>query len=92
VKLPKQIEKAKQRIARLEKSVALEKLKARKADTREKIQYGGLVKKSKMMDYSKDVVLGALIHCYELLEQEPEYVELFGNKGKQAFLENTAVE
>lgn len=84
--LHKTIEKTKQKIARLEKSVALEKLKARKADTREKIQYGGLVKKSKMMDYSKDIVLGALLHCHELLEREPEYIEIFANKGKQEFL------
>ncbi|HAT7074085.1 TPA: conjugal transfer protein TraD, partial [Legionella pneumophila] len=42
----KQIEKEKQNLARCEKSLALEKIKIRKTDTRRKIEFGGLVIKS----------------------------------------------
>ncbi len=48
----KQIEKEKQLIARTEKSLAFEKLKQRRADTRRKIEFGGLVIKAKMDGYS----------------------------------------
>ncbi|HAT8371218.1 TPA: conjugal transfer protein TraD, partial [Legionella pneumophila] len=54
----KQIEKEKQSIARYEKSLAQEKLKKRRVDTRRKIELGGLVIKSGMGQYSKTVVLG----------------------------------
>jgi len=42
----KQIEKEKQELAHWQQSYALEKLKKRKADTRRKIELGGLVVKS----------------------------------------------
>ncbi|MGL6028176.1 MAG: conjugal transfer protein TraD, partial [Legionella sp.] len=47
----KQIKKEKQIIIRCEKSLALEKIKKRRADTRNKIEFGGLVIKSSMNTY-----------------------------------------
>lgn len=41
-----QIIKQQQQVARCEKSLALEKLKKRRADTRRKIEFGGLVIKA----------------------------------------------
>jgi hypothetical protein len=43
-----QIIKQQQQVARCEKSIALEKLQKRRADTRRKIELGGLVIKSGM--------------------------------------------
>ena len=70
----KQIEKEKQLIARSEKSLALEKLKKRKTDTRRKIELGGLVIKAGMDGYNKSVILGALNYCAQLLENEAGYI------------------
>jgi hypothetical protein len=38
--------KAEQKVARLERNLALEKIKTRKAETRQKIELGGLVVKA----------------------------------------------
>ena len=48
-----QIIKQQQQVARSEKSLALEKLKIRRADTRRKIELGGLVIKSGMDGFNK---------------------------------------
>ncbi|KTD48053.1 protein TraD [Legionella rubrilucens] len=52
------IQKQQQAIARCEKSLALEKLKKRRADTRRKIELGGLVIKSGMDGFNKAVIVG----------------------------------
>lgn len=77
----KQIEKEKQNLARCEKSLALEKLKKRKADTRRKIELGGLVIKAGMSEFDKAVVLGALIHAIRLMSQDSDCYKLFENIG-----------
>lgn len=82
----KQIEKEKQNLARGEKSLALEKLKKRKADTRRKIELGGLVIKSGMLGYNKSVILGALAYSLSLIENDNSYATVFEVMGNQLFL------
>lgn len=82
----RQIEKEKQLIARCEKSLALEKLKKRKADTRRKIEFGGLVIKSSMDGYNKTVILGGLVHMVQLIEQDENHLKLFESIGNNLFM------
>lgn len=82
----KQIDKEKQNLARCEKSLALEKLKKRKADTRRKIEFGGLVIKSSMDVYSKAVILGGLIHLIQLIALDENHLKLFESIGTNMFM------
>ena len=86
--LPSKINKQEQLVARLENELAREKLKKRKADTRRKIEFGGLVIKAEMADLPKDVILGALIKAKESLDNEEGAYTLFESAGKQAFLKD----
>ena len=81
-----QIVKQKQYMARCEKSLALEKLKKRRADTRRKIELGGLVIKSGMDGFNKSVILGALSHAMQLIENDENYLPLFESVGDALFL------
>lgn len=56
----KEIENKRQLIAREENSLALEKLKLRRADTRRKIELGGLVIKSGMNKFDNSTILNVL--------------------------------
>lgn len=85
--LPDKIISKEQQIARLESSLAREKIKKRKADTRRKIEFGGLIIKAEMGDFPKDVILGALVKAKETLEREEGAYTLFESTGKKAFLE-----
>ena len=80
------IKKQQQRIARLEKSQAMEKVRARRADTRRKIEFGGLVIKSGMGDFSKAEILGALVYAADLIEKDPNYLNNFKAIGDNEFL------
>lgn len=80
------ITKIKQTLTRLERKLALEKIKKRKADTHRKIEFGGLVIKAKMDQFPKDVILGALLHAMEQLKNEDGSKELFQSKGHAAFM------
>jgi len=82
----KKIVKKSQDIARLERKLALDKIKKRKAETRRKIEFGGLVVKAKMDDCSKDIILGALIRAREAIETEPAAKSLYHSIGKSAFM------
>lgn len=82
----KQIKKQKQIIAREEKSLALAKLKQRKADTRRKIELGGLVIKSGMGGYDKATILGALVYALSLIGQDKNYENVLTAKGNHLFL------
>lgn len=82
----KQIAKEKKSLARCEKSLALEKLKNRRADTRRKIQLGGLVIKAGMDGYNKSVILGALDQALHYLKQDSEHLHLLERKGDLLFL------
>lgn len=81
-----QIIKQTQLVARCEKSLALEKLKKRKADTRRKIELGGLVVKAGMAIYDKSILLGALEYTGDLIEQDSNYKSLFKSIGDRMFL------
>lgn len=80
------IKKQKQVIARCEKSLALEKIKKRRADTRRKIELGGLVIKSGMDGYNKAVILGALDYSLKMIVDGNDYYRLFETKGNELFL------
>ncbi|CAM2746680.1 TPA: conjugal transfer protein TraD [Legionella pneumophila] len=81
----KQIEKEKQLIARSEKSLALEKLKNRRADTRLKIEFGGLVIKSRMNQFNKSTILGALVYIFDLMKQDASLEKRLEVKGQHLF-------
>jgi len=83
----KQIEREKQVIARFQKSLALEKLKKRKADTRRKIELGGLVIKSSMDVYNKAVILGGLVHLVQLIARDENHQKLFESIGNKLFMD-----
>ena len=80
-----QIKKEEQLIARCEKSLSLERLKKRKADTRRKIELGGLVIKSGMDSFSKAVILGVLNEAWKLIEQDKDYLNMFESRGNFLF-------
>lgn len=80
-----QIKKQQQAIARDEQSLALAKLKKRRADTRRKIELGGLVIKSGMNIHTKSVMLGAFQYLYDLIENDPNYLKLFESIGHNIF-------
>jgi len=75
-----------QQLEQLEKQLAAQRLKQRKADTRHKIELGGLVIKAKMAGFAKDIILGALIDAKMRIEQEPETIRLFQSKGHHALM------
>ena len=73
------------RLTRLKNSDVFLKIKQRKLDTRRKIELGGLVIKSKMDAYPKEIILGALIFALLQLENEPQSLHQFANRGHIAF-------
>ena len=81
-----QIVKQKQYMARCEKSLAFEKLKKRRADTRRKIELGGLVIKSGMDGFNKSVILGALSHAMQMIKNDGKQLTLFESIGDNLFL------
>lgn len=81
----KQIKKQQQVIARTENSLALEKLKKRRADTRRKIELGGLIIKSGMDGFNKSVILGLLDYGLKLIDKDQKYKTLFESIGEALF-------
>ncbi|MDR3501241.1 MAG: conjugal transfer protein TraD [Legionella sp.] len=77
-----QIEKEKQMIARCEKSLSLEKLKKRKAETRHKIELGGLVIKSGITQFNRFTILGALNYIFNLMTHDASLVGKLETKGQ----------
>lgn len=82
----KKIQSTEQQINRLERKQSLQKLKERKKNTRRKIELGGLVIKAKMSQYTKDIILGALVDAKQQIETNQENKRLFEVKGQLAFL------
>ncbi len=80
-----QIQKQKQTIARNEKELAETKLKKRRADTKHKIELGGLVIKSGLDGLKKVAILGALTYSSRLIEKDNYYQELFESIGVNEF-------
>lgn len=85
--LSEEIKKQTQELARCEKSLSFERLKKRRADTRRKIELGGLVIKSGMDGFNKATILGALEHAVELIQQAKHYQILFEARGDKLFNE-----
>lgn len=85
----KQIEKEQQLIARCQKSISLDKVKARKAQTKNKIELGGLVIKSGMNFYDKSIILGCLAHSRELIQGDQHYISHFKSLGDSLFTKKT---
>ncbi len=81
-----QIVQQTQQIARCEKSLVIEKIKKRRAETRRKIELGGLVVKAGMDGFNKSVVLGALAHAAQLIIHDENYHKFFDNMGNDLFL------
>jgi hypothetical protein len=81
-----QVKKQTQVVARCEKSLALEKLKKRRADTRRKIELGGLVIKAGMDYFNKTTILGAICHTKILIENDSNYEKLFCSIGESLFM------
>jgi|TARA_A100001035_G_scaffold85152_1_gene66083 hypothetical protein len=79
-------------LSRMERQLALQKVKQRKAETRRKIELGGLVVKSEIDQYPKSVVLGALLDAIDTINQDPKHLEILKQKGEMAFLEKTSKE
>ena len=86
MKLQRKIKKKQQHLLKLERNLALQKLKERKADTRNKIEFGGLVIKSNMDKFSKAVILGALIDAFETLQHNQDVENIFKLKGESSFM------
>lgn len=82
-----EIIRQKQTIARCEKLIALEKLKKRRADTRRKIELGGLVIKVGLDGLNKSVVLGAISYAKQLIDSDESYILLFESIGDSLFLQ-----
>lgn len=78
--------KQQQHVARCETAIALEKLKNRRADTRRKIEFGGLVIKAGMDGFNKSVILGALDYTTKIMKQDPNYEKHFELIGDKLFL------
>ncbi|HAT1700353.1 TPA: conjugal transfer protein TraD [Legionella pneumophila] len=83
-----QIDKEKQIIICCERSLALEKLKKRRADTRNKIELGGLVIKSKLNVYNKSIILGALTCSLQIMEADSNFIKIFETIGESLFDKN----
>ena len=80
------IKKQAQKVNRLERKLAIQTLKERRARTRRLIELGGLVVKAKMDTFAKPVVLGALIDARENIIRESSTETLFQAKGDAAFM------
>jgi len=81
-----QIIKQTQLVARCEKSLAVETLKKRRADTRRKIEFGGLVIKAALDVHNKAIILGALSHAMQLIDSDNNYLTLFESIGANLLL------
>ena len=78
--------KCQQQLNRHQDRLSREKLKQRKKDTRRKIEFGGLVIKAKMDQFSKAVILGALLDAIDRLNDEPQLKAYFHSKGEASFM------
>ncbi|MDI1352673.1 MAG: conjugal transfer protein TraD [bacterium] len=83
-----QIKKEKQLIAQSEKSLALDKVNKRKADTRRKIELGGLIIKSGMNQFNIFTILGALNYIFELMANDPSLIDKFEISGQSLLTRN----
>ncbi len=71
----------------MEKSYQKAQFEYRRADTRRKIEWGGLIVKADLEAEPKDIILGGLLSLKESLN-DPGMRTLFQSKGMQAFLKS----
>ena len=88
-KTRERIEKQQQQVHRMEASLAKLKLKERKADTRRKIQLGGLVIKANIADEAAAVILGILIDAAQEMGANEQLKENYRASGDAASKEDT---
>ena len=74
-------------MAYAERTLAMEKIKKRRAETRRKIEFGGLVVKAGLDGFNKAVVLGALVHAQRLIANDENQLALFEPLGEKSFLD-----
>lgn len=70
-----------------ERTLAMEKMKKRRAETRRKIEFGGLVVKAGLDGFNKAVVLGVLVHAQQLITNDENQLALFESLGEKNFLD-----
>lgn len=90
MKINNQITREKQFIVRCENSLALEKLKKRKADTRRKIELGGLIIKVGLNAFDKSTLLGGLDYIIQLIQLHPHYLAEFKLRGDILFTQKNS--
>lgn len=72
----------KERIQKQERRArTAENAKLRKADTRKKIEFGGLAKIAGLLDTDKGLMLGLLLHIKTQMEEKPEKLEQYKLRG-----------
>tara|TARA_R110002124_G_scaffold161035_5_gene328305 strand:+ start:2615 stop:2896 length:282 start_codon:yes stop_codon:yes gene_type:complete len=64
------IKTTEQKIAAIEQKVKMNKERARRLDTRKKIQLGGLIVKAKLDNLTSNVLLGILVDARKKLQTE----------------------
>lgn len=87
MKTQNKINKKTQTIAKLERNLIIEKIKERKKQTRRKIELGGLVIKAEMDQFSKDIILGALINARKEIQNDTNIKSVFKSIGNAVFME-----
>jgi hypothetical protein len=88
-KTNRSIEREEQKINRMEANLAKLKLKERRADTRRKIQLGGLAIKAKIADEPAAVILGILIDAAKKMNSDATLRDTFKTIGDTAFKKDT---
>lgn len=83
------INKKTQTIMRLKRQLIIEKIKERKQQTRRKIELGGLIIKAGMDQFSKDIILGALINARKEIQYDTNIKSVYKSIGNAAFMEYT---
>ena len=81
-----ELEQLTQKIAKQTQHLASLKYRARKADTREKIMLGGLVKKANCHTLPKAVLLGALLVIRDEIDTDASAKSSYEKKGQHAFM------
>ena len=81
----KELIKNQQMLNRLANKLASEKHRDRKKETRRKIELGGLVVKAQLDHLPKSVILGALEGVRFEIENDPNALAFYEQKGEAAF-------
>lgn len=80
------IKTIKRQIIRMQKELYQITEKERKAETRRKIEFGGLVIKGGLSEYSKDIILGVILDGVAQIQRDPKQAHLYQLKGEAGFM------